>query len=170
MHLEAEPSGQGCAPRSNFLVQQKLSPTKTSAGHQGSKFLRRTLHRLSWFIVDAALMTNLRQSHLTLWPFAPPTRQSATQSRVSVGGRSQRSTFDLRECCLIPRLTSVACDDLGARVDPAGVPNDQLAVLCLQEWAPNLTRPYDEMPHAVKLLDNDVHGSASSYSQAADRD
>lgn len=39
-----------------------ISPTKTSAGHQGSKFLRRTLHRLSWFIVDAALMTNLRQS------------------------------------------------------------------------------------------------------------
>jgi hypothetical protein len=58
------------------------------------------------------------------------------------------------------RDESVAFEDSGARVDPAGVRNDQRSVLCLQERSPDLTRPDDEVPQAVKLLDEDVHVSA----------
>src|SRR5882757_2303833 len=69
-----------------------------------------------------------------------------------------------------PPQPSVAFEDLGARVDPAGVRNDQRPVLCLQERSPDLTRPDDEVPQAVKPLDDDVHESASSRaSRAADR-
>jgi hypothetical protein len=73
----------------------------------------------------------------------------------------------MRECCLC-FLTTVAFEDLGARVDPASVRNDQRAILRLQERGPDLTRPDDEVPQAVKLLDGDVHDSAS-HSRAADR-
>ena len=38
--------------------------------------------------------------------------------------------------------------------------DDQRSVLCLQERSPDLTRPDDEMPQAVELLDEDVHVSA----------
>ena len=44
---------------------------------------------------------------------------------------------------------------LGARVDPAGVRNDQRSVLCFQERSPDLTRPDDEVPQPVKFLDDE---------------
>ena len=73
----------------------------------------------------------------------------------------------MRECCLC-FLTTVAFEDLGARVGPASVRKEQRAVLRLQERSPDLSRPDDEVPQAVKLLDGDVHDSAS-HSLAADR-
>jgi len=65
-------------------------------------------------------------------------------------------------------LKSVAFEDLGAGVDAPGVRHDQLPVLSLQERSSDLTRPDDEVPQAVKLLDSDVYDSAS-HSRAADR-
>jgi hypothetical protein len=67
-----------------------------------------------------------------------------------------------------PSQPSVAFEDLGAGVDPVSVRNDQRAVLRLQERSPDLTRPDDELPQAVKLPDGNVHDSAS-HSRAADR-
>ena len=54
-------------------------------------------------------------------------------------------------------LKSIAFEDLGARVDAPGVPHDQLPVLSLQERSSDLTRPDDEVPQAIKLLNDDVH-------------
>src|SRR6516162_8275200 len=54
-------------------------------------------------------------------------------------------------------LKSVAFEDLGARVDSPGVCNDPLAVLGLQERSSDLTRPNDEVPQAIKLLNDYVH-------------
>ena len=54
-------------------------------------------------------------------------------------------------------LKSVAFEDLGARVDSPGVRNDPLAVLSLQERSSDPTGPDDEMPQAIKLLNDDVH-------------
>ena len=52
---------------------------------------------------------------------------------------------------------SVAFEDLGARVDSPGVRNDPLPVLSLQERSSDLTRADDEVPQAIKLLNDDVH-------------
>src|ERR1700694_5377636 len=54
-------------------------------------------------------------------------------------------------------LKSIAFEDLGARVDAPAVPHDQLPVLRLQERSSDLTRPDDEVPQAIKLLNDDVH-------------
>ena len=56
-----------------------------------------------------------------------------------------------------PPIPSVAFEHLGARVDSPGVRNDPLAVLSLQERSSDLTRPDDEVPQAIKLLNDDVH-------------
>jgi hypothetical protein len=56
---------------------------------------------------------------------------------------------------------SVTFENRGARVDPAGVRNDQCAILYFQERSPDLTRPDAEVPQAVMLMDDDVHGDAS---------
>ena len=57
---------------------------------------------------------------------------------------------------------SIAFEDLGARVDTPGVRHDQLPVLSLQERSSDLTRPDDEVPQAIKLLNDDVHLSPAA--------
>src|ERR1700738_2090718 len=52
---------------------------------------------------------------------------------------------------------SIAFEDLGARVDAPRVRHDQLPVLSLQERSSDPTRPDDEVPQAIKLLNDDVH-------------
>src|SRR4029077_12470005 len=47
--------------------------------------------------------------------------------------------------------------DRGARVDPPGEQNDQPPGRSLQERSSDLTRPDDEVPQAIKLLNDDVH-------------
>lgn len=62
-----------------------------------------------------------------------------------------------RASCEAQLLKSVEFEDLGARVDSPGVRNDPLPVLSLQERRPELARPDDEVPQAMKLLNVDVH-------------
>src|SRR5215475_3697077 len=54
-------------------------------------------------------------------------------------------------------VKSVAFEDLGAGVDPPCIRDDQLAILSLQEGSSDMTRPDDEVPQAIELLDDDVH-------------
>src|SRR5438876_8405688 len=83
---------------------------------------------------------------------------------VPISGRSAISPVpQIRDCihpsasCERKLLKSVAFEDLGARVDAPGVRHDQLPVLSLQERSSDLTRPDDEVPQAIKLLNDDVH-------------
>ena len=57
---------------------------------------------------------------------------------------------------------SIAFEDLGTRVDAPRVRHDQLPVLSLQERSSDLTRPDDEVPQAIKLLNDDVPFECSS--------
>src|ERR1700750_2677218 len=54
-------------------------------------------------------------------------------------------------------LTSVAQEYLGAGVDAPGVSHDQFAILAVQERGPDLTRPDDEVPQTIELLNDDVN-------------
>src|ERR1700733_3303632 len=100
-------------------------------------------------------------SRQTGWLMAPRAWHMTATTVICIGFplmcRAEAVRFIVR------RLSSpsVAFENLGARIDPAGVRNDQRPILRLQERSPDLTRPHVEVPQAVKLLDGDVHDSAS---------
>ncbi|PPQ13946.1 hypothetical protein CV770_39665 [Bradyrhizobium sp. AC87j1] len=54
-------------------------------------------------------------------------------------------------------LNLVAFEYPCTRIDAAGILNDQLPILSLQERGSDLTRPDDEVPQAVELSNDDVH-------------
>jgi len=84
--------------------------------------------------------------------WASHSHTSSTSGRASAGSCAERQQAVKRKL-----LKSIAFEDLGARVDAPGVPHDQLPVLSLQERSSDLTRPDDEVPQAIKLLNDDVH-------------
>ena len=75
----------------------------------------------------------------------------------SVDEGSGRPKFGAKRTREAQLLKSIVFEDLGARVDLPGVRNHPLAALSLQERSSDLTRPNDEVPQAITLLNDDVH-------------